>query len=176
MLLKPSGLALLLHLAAIAAATPIERSATTSDVALVERNLDDRATDIELLSIQDKCSIISAASGVVIAAGQVPGIVNWISGLIKKASDDHSCAIISGNIGGVNYQYQASGRNCDTTSEQKTVNAAVQKAIKYMNGHAYQACFKFTHGGTWTGKLQIAAQNRPIIAGICDNAPYSITI
>ncbi|KAL8702100.1 MAG: hypothetical protein Q9201_004573 [Fulgogasparrea decipioides] len=99
-------------------------------------------------------------------SAQLPAVGNYIPTIIKNQSNNHSCATISGNVNGIHYQYSAPGRHCDTTLEQKTINAAVQKAIKYINNkNVTQACFEFTHGGIWKGHLQIAAQNRQMIYG-----------
>ena len=53
---------------------------------------------------------------------------------IKARSNAGSCAVISGDVDGIGYQYQAttSGPNCDTTSEQKTNDAAVTTALSFM--------------------------------------------
>ncbi|KAL8691486.1 MAG: hypothetical protein Q9218_003295 [Villophora microphyllina] len=180
MLLQRSGLAFFLYLASVVSTTPIEAQGPTPvDVALVERdtqgtNTTDIAHPIVLLSITERCAIISTGFAGISAAAAV---ANYIATIIKNQSDAHACGTRSGNVDGVNYQYSASGRNCDTTSEQKTVNSAVRKAVDYMNSqNVNQACFQLTHGGTWKGLLQIAAQNRQIIGGKCDSVTYNINI
>lgn len=127
-----------------------------------------------LLSISERCSVLSTGFAGISA---VTGVANYIATIIKNQSDAHQCAVRSGNVDGVNYQYSASGRNCDTTSEQKTINAAVQKAINFMNDrNVNQTCFELTHGGTWKGHLQVAARNRQIIDRKCDSVIYNIGI
>ncbi|KAI4169708.1 MAG: hypothetical protein LQ346_008941 [Caloplaca aetnensis] len=182
MLLKRSGLAFFLYLASIASSTPIDGQRPAAVVALEERasaSGNKTAALVEpviLLSITETCAIIGAGAAGISA---VAAVGNFLATIIKNQSDDHRCDVISESIQpqGVSYQYSASGRNCDTTSEQKTINAALKRAINFMNSHnANQACFKLTHGGTWKGLLQIAAANRPIIEGKCNSVTYDINI
>ncbi|KAI4107441.1 MAG: hypothetical protein L6R37_001672 [Teloschistes peruensis] len=180
MLLKRSGLAFLLYLASVVSTTPIETPVTTPvDAILVERdapgaNRTEIAHPVVLLSISEKAAIISNGIAAISAA---TAVASYVSHLIKQQSDNHSCGVISGNIDHVNYQYSATGRNCDTTSEQKTVDSAVNKAIDFMNGkNVNQACFLLTHGGTWKGYLQLAANGRQIIGGKCTSVSYPINI
>ncbi len=92
-------------------------------------------------------------------------------------SDSHSCALISGNVDGLHYQFQASGRHCDTTAELKTINDALQRARTYMVKHGVNdGCFELGHGGTWKGLLQFAAGNGHIINNKCSNVPYPINL
>ncbi|KAF2105606.1 hypothetical protein BDV96DRAFT_677279 [Lophiotrema nucula] len=80
---------------------------------------------------------------------------------------------------GVNYQYHAasSGSNCDTTAESKTVQAAIESGINFMNTHNInQACFNMDHGGTWQGLLQLAAGGTAIINNKCDSVTYTLTV
>ncbi|KAI4253339.1 MAG: hypothetical protein LQ352_003749 [Teloschistes flavicans] len=180
MLLKRSGLAFFLYLASVVSSTPIEAPVTTPvDAILVGRDTQGtNSTEIThptiLLSISEKAAIISNGIAAISAATAVAA---YISTIIKAQSDNHSCDVRSGNIDDVNYQYSATGRNCDTTSEQKTVDAAVNKAIAFMNGQKVdQACFLLTHGGTWKGYLQLAANGRQIIGGKCTSVSYPINI
>lgn len=77
----------------------------------------------------------------------------------------------------VQYQYTASGRHCDTTSELKTIDASVKKAITFMhNKNVNDACFKLTHGGTWKGLLQLAGGDARIVNYKCLSVPYTFAI
>lgn len=130
-----------------------------------------------LLSISEKCAVIQTGFNGIIATSGVVAAAYYVSQIIKTQSDNHSCATISGSVDGLNYQYSASGRNCDTTAELKTINDAVQKATKYMAHHSDNvACFKLHHDGTWTGLLQLAAGNGHIINNICKSETYNIDI
>ncbi|KAL9578304.1 MAG: hypothetical protein Q9212_005801 [Teloschistes hypoglaucus] len=180
MLLKRSGLAFLLYLASVVSTTPIEAPVTTPvDAVLVERdvqgvNRTQIAQPVVLLKITERAGIIANGAAVISAAAAV---ASYISMLIKQQSDNHSCGVISGNIDHVNYQYSATGRNCDTTSEQKTVDDAIKRALAFMTSqNVNQACFQLTHGGTWKGYLQLASNGRQIIGGKCDSISYPITI
>lgn len=107
----------------------------------------------------------------------VAAVGNYIATIIKTQSDNHKCDVTSRYVDGVSYQYSASGRNCDTTSEQKTINAALQRGINYMNSKSVnQACVQLTHGGTWKGLLQLADANLQIINNKCNDVSYNINI
>ncbi|KAI4200124.1 MAG: hypothetical protein LQ350_004163 [Teloschistes chrysophthalmus] len=180
MLLKRSSLAFLLYLASVVSTTPIEAPVTTPvDAVLVGRdgpgaNRTEIAHPIVLLTIVERAQILATGAAAITAATAVAA---YISTRIKQQSDNHSCGVISGNIDHVNYQYSATGRNCDTTSQQKTVDDALNRAIAFMNGkNVNQACFLLTHGGTWKGYLQLAANGRQIIGGKCASVSYPITI
>lgn len=130
-----------------------------------------------LLSIEERCAILSTGFTGVLASGAPAIFANYIASKIKAQSDNHSCAVISGNVDGVNYQYSASGRHCDTTSEEKTIRSAVTKGLEYMKNHNYDAaCFQLTHGGTWKGLLQIAVGNEHIVNGKCNVVAYNVSI
>ncbi|KAL8678581.1 MAG: hypothetical protein Q9186_005084 [Xanthomendoza sp. 1 TL-2023] len=177
---KLSNLAFLLYLASVTSSTPIDIQGPTLVDGLQERDLVPGTNKTKItppiiaLSIQEKAAIISTGFDGILAA---TGIATYIALVIKNMSDEHRCAVKSGHVDGVNYQYSASGRNCDTTSQQKTVNDAVQKAIKFMNSqNVNQACFQLTHGGTWKGLLQLAAGGREIINNKCESVAYDIVI
>ena len=129
---------------------------------------------VEDLSIELYCAIISTGAASIQA---VTAVATYISSLVKTQSDDHVCAVISGNVDGVHYQYSASGRNCDTTSEQKTIDAAVKKGLVFMqNEQVNDACFQLTHGGTWRGLLQLAVGKANIENQKCLHETYDIKI
>ena len=107
----------------------------------------------------------------------IAAVATYITSIIKEQSDKKSCAVISGTIEDLHYQYSAHGRNCDTTSESKTVNAAVDHALNYMVDQKVDAaCFQLTHGGTWKGYLQVAGPNEKIINNKCVSVSYPIEI
>lgn len=127
-----------------------------------------------LLKIDEKVAIIAAGFTGTLA---VTAIAAYITTLVKNQSDSHSCDVISGDVDKTRYEYSASGRHCDTTSESKTIKAAVQKALEYMEDHnVSQACFELKHGGTWKGLLQLAVANRNIIHNKCRTVTYKIDV
>lgn len=96
---------------------------------------------------------------------------------MKGQSDANSCSIVSGSANGANWQFQAttSGANCDTTSETKTLENAVEKQLNWMKSNRVDvACFRMKHGsGTWTGNLRISLDGKEIAStGQCNNAKY----
>ncbi|KAI4240771.1 MAG: hypothetical protein L6R42_011446, partial [Xanthoria sp. 1 TBL-2021] len=131
---------------------------------------------IPRLSIDHKCAVLSTGFTAGIAIGQIPAIVRGLSDMIKYLSDVNSCDTQRGSItdSQINFEYKASGRNCDTTSEKKTIDSAIQQCIEHMNSvKATQMCCEFSHGGTWKGHMQVAAQYRYPDPGKCDNAIYT---
>ncbi|KAH7392125.1 hypothetical protein DE146DRAFT_757869 [Phaeosphaeria sp. MPI-PUGE-AT-0046c] len=127
-------------------------------------------------TIDEKVAIIAAGAAVI---SIVAPVATYISTVIKAQSDANTCGIISGSIDGVGYQYHAAttGKNCDTTSELKTIDAAVTKALNFMQTNGInQACFNMQHGGTWRGLLQLASNERTIINNKCDTVTFTLTI
>ena len=126
------------------------------------------------LSITEKAAILSNGAAII---QSVAATIAAIASTIKDASDNKSCAVISGNINGVQYQYSASGRNCNTTSQEKTIKAAVDRAITFMkNQNVDAACFQLTHGGTWKGLLQIATGGERIVNNKCLGISFPINV
>ena len=129
---------------------------------------------VEDLSIELYCAIISTGAASIQA---IAAAATYISSLVKTQSNNHACAVISGNVDGVHYQYSASGRNCDTTSEQKTIDAAVKKGLVFMQDEQVNdACFELMHGGTWRGLLQLAVGKASIENQKCLHEKYDIRI
>ncbi|KAL8991797.1 MAG: hypothetical protein Q9169_007641, partial [Polycauliona sp. 2 TL-2023] len=183
MLLSIPSIVVLFHLANTVVSTPVEAQKPPIDLAaisngilsnefvtketdnkpLVRKDLDERHTKALLLprlSIEQKCGIIQTGLASVVTVAAIPSIVRGLTDLIKYLSDIGSCEEQGGGIPGtgINFEYQASGRNCDTTSERKTIEAAVQGCVERMrSAHATQMCCEFTHGGTWTGHMQVTA-------------------
>lgn len=125
-------------------------------------------------TIDEKAFILSNGAAVISAA---TALATFLTSVIKEQSDKHSCAVVSGTVNGVHYQYSASGRNCDTSSEEKTINAAMDRALKFMQDKRVDAaCFQLTHGGTWKGLLQLAASGEPIIQNKCLSVSYPINV
>ncbi|OGM47228.1 hypothetical protein ABOM_003983 [Aspergillus bombycis] len=104
------------------------------------------------------CSSISVAA--MIAA--------QLAAQIYTASRQHDCGTHSGTIDGWHYEYHATGRHCDTTAEQKTIEGAIYKYLKSVEHGTVcgTQCIKLTHGGTWEGYLKFGR------AGDFDRSAY----
>lgn len=88
-------------------------------------------------------------------------VIMGLAGTIYQKSVDKSCDPTTGRLTdsqGVtyNYYYEASGRNCDTTAEIKTIVSALDDAWEGM-GSLSAVCMTLDHGGTWRGLLGVSA-------------------
>lgn len=56
----------------------------------------------------------------------------------------------------------ASGGDCGTTAEQKTIAGAIDAVFRSLEGYwdCYIYCITITHGGTWTGTLLIGTNEK----------------
>jgi len=132
-------------------------------------------TEISVIEARDISEKVAWIQFGITTVTTISGFTVYLATVIKTASNQNTCAVVSGNVDGVSYQYQAttSGPNCDTTASQDDILSAVLKAVQAMLDTSGQvACFKLSHGGTWTGNLQLAANGVPIVAGRCANAKY----
>ncbi|KAE8358113.1 hypothetical protein BDV27DRAFT_163890 [Aspergillus caelatus] len=79
-----------------------------------------------------------------------------LAGQIYTASRQHDCGTHSGTIDGWRWEYHATGRHCDTTAQQKTIEGAIYKYLKEVerNKVCGTMCVELTHGGTWKGYLK----------------------
>jgi hypothetical protein len=80
---------------------------------------------------------------------------------IYQQSAAKSCYGVTGHLTDSNgkeyvYYYQASGRNCDTTAEIKTIVSALDDAWEDL-GSTSALCMTMSHGGTWRGHLGVSA-------------------
>ncbi|KAL8990326.1 MAG: hypothetical protein Q9169_008147 [Polycauliona sp. 2 TL-2023] len=125
--------------------------------------------------IDATCAIVSTAADAVVAIANIPAIVHGIADLIKFLSDKRNCEVQTGSIAGtnVNFEYKTSGKNCDTTSQKKTIEAALHTCMETMReAHAEKMCCEFRHGGTWVGHVQVAANYKNPVPGVCENIAY----
>ncbi|CAG8388761.1 unnamed protein product [Penicillium salamii] len=94
---------------------------------------------------------------------QSQAVIAEIASAMYKQSKANSCAGVEGthvdNQGvSYTYYYYASGRNCDTTAEIKTMVTALDDAWDGLGGYT-ALCMTMRHGGgTWRGHLGISAQ------------------
>jgi hypothetical protein len=118
------------------------------------------------LVIQTGLVVFGAAGTIAYAIGQH----------LFVQSQENSCALISGNEQDAAWQYYAttSGTKCDTSASEDQIQSAVTLALKVMQQrNELVACFKFDHGGTWSGFLQVAGPGAVIIAGACTTGTYT---
>ncbi|KAJ5305814.1 hypothetical protein PENANT_c015G03033 [Penicillium antarcticum] len=88
-------------------------------------------------------------------------VILGIADKIYQQSAAGSCDGITGSITDTNgvsysYYYYASGRNCDTTAQLKTIVSALDDAWEGL-GSTSALCMTMDHGGTWRGHLGISA-------------------
>jgi hypothetical protein len=73
-----------------------------------------------------------------------------------KSCDPVTGVLTDSNGVSYNYYYYASGRNCDTTAEIKTIVSALDDAWEGL-GSTSALCMTMSHGGTWRGHLGVSA-------------------
>lgn len=101
----------------------------------------------------DYCIRDPARSGVCVAlGGAFSAVVFGIATLAKSSSSNHDCSLHKGRVDDTVYSYHASGDNCDTTAELKTIAGAIANYFRDQKSNVCGThCIKMTHGGTWTG-------------------------
>jgi hypothetical protein len=126
-------------------------------------------TDTTALQKRQSINVVIAgvaAGGTVIIAGNAAvDLYDNIAAKIKAKSDHNSCTLIYGTdhddgyYEGYAYQATTTGKNCDTTAIQKTINNAVRNcATKLNKARAVTGCCNFRHGGgSWHGHLRLSA-------------------
>jgi len=106
-------------------------------------------------------------------------IANWIKGWSNKNVCDPGTGqgmVTEQNGPTVGYLYRttSTGKDCKTTAEVKTIAAAVAKCMNQANAmKATTVCCKFTHGGTWTGHLQLTSDTERWPANLEDRVCWS---
>ncbi|KAJ5577662.1 uncharacterized protein N7459_006626 [Penicillium hispanicum] len=88
-------------------------------------------------------------------------VILGLANEIALKSQDQNCDPVTGRLtdfNGVtyNYYYEASGRNCDTTAQMKTIVSAIDDAWNGMDSLS-AVCMTLDHGGTWRGHLGVSA-------------------
>ncbi|KAJ6019439.1 hypothetical protein N7522_001506 [Penicillium canescens] len=73
-----------------------------------------------------------------------------------KTCDHVTGRLTDANGKDYNYYYYASGRNCDTTAEIKTIVSAIDDAWEGL-GSISALCMTLSHEGTWRGHLGVSA-------------------
>ncbi|KAL6831562.1 hypothetical protein V8C40DRAFT_236752 [Trichoderma camerunense] len=118
------------------------------------------------------CTASSARAGVCVAVTAVIAQVSLgIAGLVKGDSDKHDCKAHSGSIDGVSWKVYATGRNCDTSAELKTIQGAIAEYLRSVDDHVCGVhCLKLTHGGTWTGYVTLAPKGNNLDTFYCGSS------
>lgn len=93
------------------------------------------------------------------------------AGSIFDQSTYHNCGIVYGYLAGgaIRYTYSASGSNCDTTAQFRTIQGGLDVAYaeKMSSDPNGIWCMTLSHGGSWNGYL---------IIGSASNAGWDRTI
>jgi hypothetical protein len=87
--------------------------------------------------------------------------------MIYDASQGNSCGTFTGTVDGFRYRYRATGNNCDTTAQRKTIDGAIKRHLDAANDQVCGTeCWDMSHGGTWDGYLAIGQ------ASVFDDSVY----
>ncbi|KAI4090259.1 MAG: hypothetical protein L6R37_007914 [Teloschistes peruensis] len=98
----------------------------------------------------------------------VPGLQDFLAGIIKGRSNEHRCDRTSGKFADISYEFEATGRNCDTQADTAAIRDAVRGYLQWMtNNRVDGACAKMSNCGTWRGYLQIKDHNKGLSTGEC---------
>ncbi|PYI18141.1 hypothetical protein BO86DRAFT_410167 [Aspergillus japonicus CBS 114.51] len=91
-----------------------------------------------------------------------------IAAAIWAWSHQKDCSYHSGTIEGWQYEFHATGRNCDTTAQQKTIQGAIYHYLTAIEGNTVcgTQCLSLKHGGSYAGYLKIGK------VGVFDSAAY----
>ncbi|KAM0301616.1 hypothetical protein HYE67_006562 [Fusarium culmorum] len=137
----------------------------TATIGLVDASYVSHFDTRRQIDVTAWAGVVGAGGTVVIAANSAVGIYSFIADLIKSKANSNSCSMTTGTdsdghyVEGYAYQATTSGHDCKTTSERKTILAAVKKCADWLHSHgAINGCCKFSHGGTWTGHLRLTSQ------------------
>ncbi|RAL15174.1 uncharacterized protein BO97DRAFT_421965 [Aspergillus homomorphus CBS 101889] len=82
-----------------------------------------------------------------------------IAAAIWSWSHLKDCSHHSGIVDGWQYEYYTTGRNCDTTAQQKTIQGAIYQYLNKIEGNTVcgTECLTLNHGGTY-GYLKFGKQ------------------
>ncbi|KAL4778282.1 hypothetical protein BJX76DRAFT_362885 [Aspergillus varians] len=87
-------------------------------------------------------------------------IARSLAAIIKGKSDDRDCTELSAAVGSFKFKYYTTGRNCDTTAQEKTIAGAIYKYFRSIHFNMCgTACLRMSHGGTWNGWLRLGGYN-----------------
>ncbi|APA16250.1 predicted protein [Sclerotinia sclerotiorum 1980 UF-70] len=116
-------------------------------------------TDVSLAPRTDVtvCQAIQTVSACLNIANILISWAKSTGALIKSLSDSGSCATSSGSLNGISFVYYTSGRNCDTTAQEDTIQGAIKQHLENVDQGSLcgTQCLNLSHGGTWEGYLLI---------------------
>ncbi|KAJ7436857.1 hypothetical protein FB451DRAFT_1570906 [Mycena latifolia] len=114
------------------------------------------------LSIDDCIKYVELANACFDLGNNIRAIGSSIASVVFGSSGAKDCSVHTGSIDGLQWRYYATGRNCDTTAQLKTIRGAIDAFLRdSVNGKCQEACLKMTHGGTWTGYLSVSPVGAP---------------
>ncbi|KAJ6517861.1 hypothetical protein DFH09DRAFT_1332065 [Mycena vulgaris] len=114
------------------------------------------------LSVKDCFKVIGAVNQCFELGNNLRPIGSSIATFILGRFKAHDCTIHGASIGGLQWRYSATGRNCDSTAQLKTIRGAIDAFLKdHVDGKCGNVCLKMTHDGTWTGYLSVTPVGAP---------------
>ena len=117
---------------------------------------------------QDQTANASSIGVCVSVAAFTAQVALGIAGLVKSDSDANDCTEHSGSIDGVTWKVYATGRNCDTTAQLKTIQGAMTEYLDAQNNNVCGVhCLKLTHSGTFAGYVTIAPAGTSLDSFYC---------
>ncbi|GIK07576.1 hypothetical protein Aspvir_003242 [Aspergillus viridinutans] len=89
-------------------------------------------TDVDLHKRRpdDVCRYIITPNACLGIGSYVVGWAKSMAQIIKDLLNNHNCGVIDGTYRDIRYVFYASGRNCDTTSQQDTIAGAINKYMQ----------------------------------------------
>lgn len=92
------------------------------------------------------------------AFGALATAAIFISSQIKQNSNNNDCELHVGQADGISWTIRATGRNCDTTAQQGTIQGAIDEYIDALGDKMCGvSCMVLSHGGgTWRGYVTIS--------------------
>lgn len=128
------------------------------------------------LSINDCLGPINAAAGALNScfelANNLRALGSTIGSVIYTSSSNKDCTLHTGTVDGVQWRYSATGEDCTTNAQLKTIRGAVDAWLKAgVEGQCKNVCLRMTHGGTWTGYVSLTPPGGPAPKD-CSTAAY----
>lgn len=124
-------------------------------------------------------SVASSIGTAVLAGAAAYGVYHQVATALHNDSQDKDkCGytyITKANNNGI-YMYTevaagTTGKNCDTTAEEKTIEKAIDDCATFLHNHKAEAgCCTLRHGGgTWRGYVKLARHSADLKDITCSN-------
>ncbi|RAH63740.1 uncharacterized protein BO66DRAFT_362513 [Aspergillus aculeatinus CBS 121060] len=129
-------------------------------------------TAINKLAVREPVQVCESTLSRMAQCATIAGAVfSWsaaIAGAAWAWSQHKDCSLHSGTIDGWQYQFHATGRNCDTTAQQKTIHGAIYHYLSAIEGNTVcgTQCLSLKHGGSYAGYLKFGK------VGVFDSGAY----